>query len=366
MYIIPRSNHLEHIFTGGYTQVVEYSDVTMIVENNPEVKRIVADNVDILEDLLGRKIQEQEIAYIVIYVCAAIEKYSQYSSNSNVILVCNSGIGTSHLLQQKINEKFNFNIVNVIGAHTLSEMNIANVDFLISTIELQNAKLPYVRISPLLNEEDYIKLRQMSRKTSSKQIRSNDDCGVLTSQVRGILKNYPDLFEQVQPLIKSYFEQKSLTNKLSLSKLLKPEFIEIDVEASDWKDAIKKAALPLLRKGIVTSSYVNAMIQNVDNNGPYIVIANSFALPHAAIDSGSKDVGMSLVRLKNPVPFYSPRFDPVRYVCVLSAVDQEKHLKAFFNLVNLLKINGFLDQLDQAESTKEMADIITRNEMNLF
>lgn len=359
------SNHLEHIFTGGYTQVVEYSDVNMIVDSNPRVKEIVADNVGILENLLKRKIQEQEIAYIVIYVCAAIEKYRQFSSNSNVILVCNSGIGTSQLLRQKINEKFNFNILNVVSAHTLAEYNISNIDFLISTIDLQNVQVPYVKISPLLNEEDYIKLREISRKTNTAQIGSDNVSEMLVNQMKGILKNYPELFTQVQQLVRSYFGERSITKELGLSKLLQPEFIEIDVEAQNWQDAIKKAARPLLMKGIIKDSYVKAMIDNVNKNGPYIVIAHGFALPHASIDSGSNDVGMSIIRLKEPVSFYSQRFDPVKYVCVLSAIDQEKHLKAFFNLVNLLKTNGFLDQLDQAKNIQEMAAVITRNEINL-
>ena len=366
-FFLGLSNHVEHIFTGGDTQIiVEYADVNIIVKNNQNIKTVVKNNIGILENLLGRQIQEQEIAYIVIYICAAIEKYQKYSNSSNVILVCNSGIGTSKLLQQKINEKFNFNILNVVSVHILNNIDTSDVDFLISTIELSNCKLPYVCISPLLNEEDYLKLQQISKKTLTHSNAPHNESYFMTKQLKETLKDYPDLFTQVQQTVKNYFKDNKQTKGLGLAELLQPPFIELDVEAKDWQDAICKAAQPLLHHHIITQSYIDAMIKNVSDHGPYIVIAHGFALPHASIDAGSLDVGMSLIRLKTPVEFHSPLLDPVRYVCVLSTIDQEKHLKAFLNMANLLKMNGFLVQLDQAKTPNELSDILAKNEMNLL
>ena len=55
------------------------------------------------------------------------------------------------------------------------------------------------------------------------------------------------------------------------------------------------------------------------------------------LEAGSIKVGMHLIRLKTPVSFGSEEFDPVEFVCCLSAVDHKTHLKAFFNLVNMLQ-----------------------------
>ena len=41
--------------------------------------------------------------------------------------------------------------------------------------------------------------------------------------------------------------------------------------AEDWKDAIRMAAAPLLENGSIRASYIDAMIHNVEVNGPYIV-----------------------------------------------------------------------------------------------
>ena len=74
---------------------------------------------------------------------------------------------------------------------------------------------------------------------------------------------------------------------------------------------------------------------------------------------------MSLIRLKQPVPFGAEEMDPVEFVCCLSAVDHKTHLKAFFNLVNLLRKDTFKQQLRMCKSSKEMARVIEEYEYRL-
>ena len=52
-------------------------------------------------------------------------------------------------------------------------------------------------------------------------------------------------------------------------------------KAEDWKNLIRMAA-PLLENGSIRASYIDAMISNVEVNGPYIVIMPDVAMPHSA------------------------------------------------------------------------------------
>ena len=111
-----------------------------------------------------------------------------------------------------------------------------------------------------------------------------------------------------------------------------------EVEALKAANAEELEALRikyLSKKGAINEHYVDAMIQNVMENGPYIVVAPGFALPHEALNAGASKVGMSLIRLKTPVPFGKEEMDPIEWVCCLSAINKETHLKAMFQLVNL-------------------------------
>ena len=150
-----------------------------------------------------------------------------------------------------------------------------------------------------------------------------------------------------------------------LHHILTADRIELDVECRDWREAVRLSASRLLRDGVIEKCYVESMIHNIEENGPYVVIYPGFAMPHDAADAGTLRVGMNLIRLKEPVLFGDEEAEPVRYVCCLSAVDHERHLKAFFHLVNLLQNSRFRDMLERCGSPKEMADGIRKFEYEL-
>ena len=104
------------------------------------------------------------------------------------------------------------------------------------------------------------------------------------------------------------------------------------------------------------------MKNNIEENGPYIVLTRGFALPHEGIDQGVHKMGLNLIRLKNPVNFNAEEYDPVEFVCCMSATDHKTHLRAFFNLVNLLKDPEFTKALRECRSAEEAAEIIRQYE----
>ena len=92
------------------------------------------------------------------------------------------------------------------------------------------------------------------------------------------------------------------------------------------------------------------------------MLSPGFAVPHEGVEQGSIRVGMSLIRLSTPVPFGAEELDPVEFVCCLSAVDHKTHLRAFFNLVNLLREENFKRCLRESSTPVEAARIIEKYE----
>ena len=72
-----------------------------------------------------------------------------------------------------------------------------------------------------------------------------------------------------------------------LKDLVNEKLIKLQIEASDWEDAVRKAAQPLVEEGKVKTSYVDDIIQGVKDMGPYIVLTKHVALPHARPESGA-------------------------------------------------------------------------------
>ena len=62
-----------------------------------------------------------------------------------------------------------------------------------------------------------------------------------------------------------------------------------------WQEAIRLGAKPLLAQGIIEEAYIDAMIQNVLDNGNYIILLPQVAMPHARPEAGSNGIGTSVV-----------------------------------------------------------------------
>ena len=105
------------------------------------------------------------------------------------------------------------------------------------------------------------------------------------------------------------------------------------VHVDNWKSAIELAAKPLLEEGTIEQTYVDQMIASVEEHGPYIVLADEFALPHASAASGVHELSMSLLIVKEPVDLLGK---PVRLFMVLATIDNSSHMKALASLTEIL------------------------------
>ena len=114
------------------------------------------------------------------------------------------------------------------------------------------------------------------------------------------------------------------------------EAILIDNDAATAEDAILAAGNALVASGACSEAYVEAMLANYREFGPYFVIAPGMAMPHARPEQGAKQAQLSFVRLRQPVVFGHAENDPVRLVLGLSATGQDEHIALIQQLVTLL------------------------------
>lgn len=145
-----------------------------------------------------------------------------------------------------------------------------------------------------------------------------------------------------------------------LKDLVNENLIELNIDAKDWQDAIIKAAQPLVINNKITSSYVDDIIAGVKNNGPYIVLTEHVALPHARPESGALESSIGIATLKNPVEFGNEANDPVKYLFTLSAKDSSQHLTALAELAELFEDKDFFNLLDSTNSAKEIINYINK------
>lgn len=260
------SNHLQSVFSDIAPMYQENPIITEVLEDNPRVLEAVKKNIDIILRHMTRDMIEIEAGYIAVHICAALERKKNREIAFHVIVACHAGIGTSHLLLEKLKKHFNFQIVDIVSSHEASRLQKGAADFVISTIPLKGCVLDYVVVSPLLSDEDYLRVGNKidalrnSRSLPSRVEEQEISAKGLIERLRPIV--YEEVPEQAHTLMKrirreirSYMNQSVEADAEIFSPylhhLLPASHIQLDVECTDWKDAIRKSAQKLLDFGYI-------------------------------------------------------------------------------------------------------------------
>lgn len=127
-------------------------------------------------------------------------------------------------------------------------------------------------------------------------------------------------------------------------KLLKQENVQIYEKADDWRDAIRISVQPLEQGGYVEGCYKDGIIENVEKLGPYIVIAEDIALPHARPEQGVIGTQISITLFRQGVQFEG-RDTTARLFVTLAAKDNNEHLEALSQISELLSDEDVVDQI---------------------
>lgn len=113
-----------------------------------------------------------------------------------------------------------------------------------------------------------------------------------------------------------------------LKKLLGNNIQKID-KLNDWKEAINLSCIPLIQNGNIREDYSKDIIKNVEKNGPYIVLDEGFALPHAQKGDNIIKTGMSYLYVRDGVDLMG---NVVYSFLTLAAADNIEHISALQEL----------------------------------
>jgi len=143
--------------------------------------------------------------------------------------------------------------------------------------------------------------------------------------------------------------------------ILSTKRIIVKEQVNNWNEAITIASQPLLQEQVIEQGYVEAMIESVNELGPYIVIAPEIAIAHARPNNNVHQVGLSLLKLNQHVAFC----DEDHYaslIFVLSAIDNHSHLSILQNLATILGDNKTVQQLLNAKNVQEITTILKEHD----
>ncbi|MFP2420425.1 PTS ascorbate transporter subunit IIA [Pseudescherichia vulneris] len=135
--------------------------------------------------------------------------------------------------------------------------------------------------------------------------------------------------------------------------------ILLQAQANTWQEAVKLGVDLLVKADVVEPRYYQAILDGVEQHGPYFVIAPGLAMPHGRPEEGVKKTGFALVTLEKPLVFNHEDNDPVDILITLAAVDANTHQEVgIMQIVNLFEDEANFDRLRACRTEQDVLTLI--------
>ncbi|TQR98313.1 BglG family transcription antiterminator [Paenibacillus ottowii] len=145
---------------------------------NPLLQQIRKDYGSLFEsvkkaaaDMTEMEVPDEEIGFLVMHFGASLERLRQLQREVRAIVVCTSGIGSSRLLATRLAKELpQIKIVDRASWYEATRIPKEDYDLIISTVELPLEPDRYLKISPLLTQEESDRLRHFIQHITLNQL----------------------------------------------------------------------------------------------------------------------------------------------------------------------------------------------------
>ena len=330
-----------------------FKDLILNKDKNIE---IVKKAVEETEKKFKINFTEYELAAMAYLVRASIKR-TKRNNIKKVLLICGLGYGSSKILEESLKENYELDIVDVIPYYLADDLIPAykEVDFILSTIEIHRQfevsyGIPIIKINPVMQKEDFEKLAEYGiekNKTS-----------VSLKKLISIIENNTEIKDRQKLIdsLKNEFEDRIINDiqktGYTLKKLLKKENVKFIDEAENWKEAIFQSGDLLVSNKKVTSEYVQEMIELVEKHGPYIVLEEGIAMPHAGISENVLETGISLLVVNEKVSL--PEGRNANIFLSFAAKNKNDNIDIMNDLFELITKYEFIDKVSKMKNYSQL------------
>lgn len=321
---------------------------------------LVDKNINILERFLSYPLNENMKKSIVIHICVSIIRSKKYMERLSVIIVCPGSMATGKYLEAQIKNYFDFQIVGVLSAGEVIsrlEREHQEVDFIISTVAIKTEKYPVIKVHPFLQMDDMNRIQSMVfQKQKKKEGKSESKLDVLKNTIRDLVDDQAladILCGRVTETVKNYKRYSFTYRKNEIGDLLKVEYIQIQKEKTNWKQAMYQSAVPLEKDGKIEHRYIEKAIEHIEEFGDYIIVSDGVALAHANKDYGVIEDGLSLLVSVPGITFQETE-NKVYLLFCFASVGKHEYLNLLKAIIQIGKEEGRAREISRLEDIKEI------------
>lgn len=319
---------------------------------------LVKESLHPLNVFFNKPIPDVEVFFISLFIGSHILDTSdstKINKQLKAAIVCPNGISVSILLEKTLRKLFPE--LNFLPVMSIREFYLQNpeVNYVFSATPIQTDKQLFV-VKSFLTE---IEKRQLRQRVFQKI--ENAEKTVLTPEKiikiikkHGAIKDEQSLYHELLEMIDNeWSDEKDLP--LTLTDLLKKEYVQVFTEDLSWAQTIEALGKPLVDKKIITPHYISKIITDYPTIPAHIVLRETIALPHTEAEYGALGVGMSLGIIQKGLPFNEKK---IYLVVLIASNDKKKHIEAVLQLMDLAGKEQIIAKLERASSKKEIVQVI--------
>lgn len=341
-----------------------------VKEEYKELYALVKETMKPFIVLFGEDIPEDELAYLTMHFATIYSKNREGEAmvKKRALIVCSNGIGSSAILYNELKNMFpelHFYLpIEAAGYTDFKEP----VEIIFTTQfhrEMRELSVPVVKVSPVMDmRERYDVVREVCSQLKMSLVNQpNVDMILEAVRKHAVIQDENALYNELYAMFSPNENAgKDELKGYKLTDLISKNLVCLNLDAKDWEDAIRQSGAPLVVSGKVTQHYIDEIIRINKATAPYIVITKHVALPHTRPENGALECALGVATLKEPVVFGSAENDPVKYIFCLSALDNESHLPAMSQFLELINNEEFFRMLDHAENADEVMVYIEKFE----
>ena len=138
----------------------------------------------------------------------------------------------------------------------------------------------------------------------------------------------------------------------AVKSMLKRENVQIVQSCADWEEAVHVAVQPLVDGGYVKPAYIDGIIENAHELGPYFVLVPDLALLHARPEQGAIKRQLAVTVLREGTEFKPG--EPCRVLVTLGAEDSNSHIDVMRVLAAMFAVPSNIEKVATAESADDI------------
>lgn len=190
-----------------------------IKKSFPQAYDLCLTHLEILGEKHGLYFSQDEVGYIALHIAGAMERNSVSNNRKyRVILVCGTGRAMSRIIEAKINKNYQdtLEVVDRFSYVELQQCNLSMIDFIITTVPLEQLSVPHIYINMAKLDKEIVKI-----------------------------ENFIANFNQAKGEIYSLFREEfyfygDVENKEQLLKKMTQQLFKLDFISEDFHDSIMK------------------------------------------------------------------------------------------------------------------------------